>query len=333
MKKFFKLKLAFLFLFASKNLMAQSQEKKQTGKEDPVFLKVQWDNDIIRSFASKSDKYYTNGTKFDLYGNFLKWDASRYFLFKLKNPTTELYHLKFGQEIYTPDNLETPELATEDRPYAGWLYGTYGVTSYDEEKSQKLTSEVQVGLTGPLSFASEAQKNIHELTESDMPQGWRHQLSGNIGLNYRLKYEKGIWGNRYAEVIPAIEGNLGNINTSAQGSITFRGGLLNNYFRHNRQFDICPGEEQNKFRIFLTARPFVGAVAYNALLQGSLIGDKSPHALESSDLNRLYYGLQYGLTLEYGRFSMTVGESFQTPEFKGAQMLRYGSVGVRVRLN
>ena len=39
-------------------------------------------------------------------------------------PST-LYNIAFslGQDIYTPDNIESSTLLEEDRPYAGWLYG------------------------------------------------------------------------------------------------------------------------------------------------------------------------------------------------------------------
>src|SRR5213593_2452313 len=38
------------------------------------------------------------------------------------HPAAHKFGLEAGQEIFTPESLQTSELVVDDRPYAGWLY-------------------------------------------------------------------------------------------------------------------------------------------------------------------------------------------------------------------
>src|SRR2546426_6037625 len=88
-------------------------------------LSLTWDNDA----TAGSDKHYTQGARISYLS---KDDAMPQWLLHFANwppaigfdPEARKFSLAFSQEIYTPENLSTTALIPDDRPYAGWLYGT-----------------------------------------------------------------------------------------------------------------------------------------------------------------------------------------------------------------
>jgi len=191
------------------------------------FFAVTEENDLFSNpfTANHTDRHYTQGLKFtwlngdnDLpqWAKKLSDDLPQLGL----HTTAQNLGYVFGQNMYTPQNLHLSTLITNDRPYAGWLYGgvylqrrgDVGNSGVPVEES----FEVDFGTTGPNSLAAWAQTTFHEgFDTTDVPQGWHNQLIGEPGL--LLKYER-FWrfspdeaSARYVDFIPHLGGELGNI--------------------------------------------------------------------------------------------------------------------------
>src|SRR3546814_17295330 len=71
--------------------------------------------------------------------------------------------------MYTPDDVALRNPPLDDRPYAGWLYGSVGLIAETGRRLDQL--ELTLGVVGPASLAEQTQKLIHEITESQEPRG------------------------------------------------------------------------------------------------------------------------------------------------------------------
>jgi hypothetical protein len=93
-----------------------------------------------------------------------------------------------GQAIFTPHNLKLADPPPTDRPYAGFLYGAFGLVDDDGRNLDQL--QVQLGVIGPASLAEDTQKWIHGIINDRDPQGWSTQLRDEPGLV--IQYERSI---------------------------------------------------------------------------------------------------------------------------------------------
>jgi hypothetical protein len=195
-------------------------------RQGPFFAATE-ENDLFSNpfTGDHTDRHYTQGLKFTWLGgddDLPPWarqvsdDLPQLGL----RATAQNLGYVFGQNMYTPQNLHASALITNDRPYAGWLYG--GVYLQRREDMDDSTVpveesfEVDFGTTGPASLAGAIQTGFHEdYVSSDIPHGWHNQLAGEPGL--LLKYER-FWRlsvndqtARYVDFIPHMGGDLGNI--------------------------------------------------------------------------------------------------------------------------
>lgn len=132
-----------------------------------------------------------------------------------------------GQSMYTPSDITITNPSLQDRPYAGWLYGTIAVGVESGRQLDQL--EISVGVVGPASLAKQSQKFVHKIVGSNEPQGWGTQLKNEPGVvvNYQHSW-RGIAnttlsGNRM-DFTPHVGTVLGNVFTYADMGITVRYG-------------------------------------------------------------------------------------------------------------
>lgn len=97
-------------------------------------------------------------------------------------------HLALSETMYTPTDLLDRNANYHDRPYAGYLYGSYGHTLlYPRHLS---TTEVIVGVVGRASAARALQSLAHWSWSngSREPLGWDNQLANAPQLTLRQTY-------------------------------------------------------------------------------------------------------------------------------------------------
>ena len=119
-----------------------------------------------------------------------------------------------GQNIYTPRNLKLANPQFDDRPYAGWLYGTMGMDVETERQLDQFA--MTLGVLGPAAHAEPTQKFMHNITGSPPPQGWDSQLGNELGMVFSYQHS---WrelavtniGGLDLDLTPHIGGALGNV--------------------------------------------------------------------------------------------------------------------------
>ena len=98
------------------------------------YLSVSYENDLI---GSGSDQNYTSGVQFNYFNverkppEILNLLADSWLGFDIGEATATSYAL--GQKIYTPKNISNPNAQPNDRPWAGWLYGSVGLSNVSKE--------------------------------------------------------------------------------------------------------------------------------------------------------------------------------------------------------
>lgn len=159
------------------------------------------------------------------------------FLYKVNEPqivlpfvdqTKALTYMSFALtlEMYTPATYNDPEPDPDDRPYAGWLYGSFGLHQSSAERLDSV--ELQLGVVGPSAQAEAVQRFIHEHIIGDPVDGWQNQLHDELGVNLAYHHHR-----RYAfhtkayesVIVPRIGGVLGNVRTELDTGVLYRVGL------------------------------------------------------------------------------------------------------------
>jgi lipid A 3-O-deacylase len=288
-------------------------------------LSLGWENDAIDG----TDKHYTQGARIDYLSadNTLPaWlqsfsGALPAFGYEVN---AQKYGLGCGQEIYTPEDLDTPNPIPDDRPYAGWLYGRALLQRRGKAPLGLLVRETlnfDLGVVGPESLAEQTQKEWH----SRSPRGWEHQLRTEVAfmLNYRREYLAAFrtadnrWG---FDVIPHLGGAGGTLQTFLNAGTTIRVG----YHMPN---EFASGTTATTWGAYGFAGVDGRAVARNLFLDGNTFAH-SQHVHKEP----LAGEFVAGLTLAYKSFEATLSHTLRSREFKSQQSTdSFGSATLRVK--
>jgi hypothetical protein len=209
------MRLIFVLVFTFITLYA-----KETNWQLKQF-NIYFENDLF----SRTDGQYSSGEKFSFLYYIDQTDLFVYDLFLYDDPADNYINFAIVNQIFTPYDIAKRELIVDDRPYAGWTFFETGFHKSTHNTLQSLY--IQVGMVGPTSQAEDIQRFIHELTGSELPQGWDNQLKDELGINLRYVHN---WRASYTlggadfVVIPYTEVDLGNISIQALGGLTARFG-------------------------------------------------------------------------------------------------------------
>lgn len=166
------MKNSFLVLFLGTFSVLYSQKKLR--KE----FSIKTDNDLYISYSK--DRYYTSGV-------FLSYRALG------KNTTKRLekkiLEWEIGHQMYTPFRAVVTDISMHDRPFASYLYGSFGIQRV-YTNNQILNTSIQIGMIGPAAFGKELQDAIHDIYNFDKAVGWKHQIKNAFGLNLQASYQK-----------------------------------------------------------------------------------------------------------------------------------------------
>ncbi|PCI37214.1 MAG: hypothetical protein COB46_13795 [Rhodospirillaceae bacterium] len=265
----------------------------------------QLDNDKVVD----TDRHYTNGVRFaytptpdkdkpsqlQITGQAL----ARFAYFK--EPHQLRTGWSFGQEMYTPEDVETYTPDPTDRPYAGWTY--FGITMQNNIPASTLatgffagldrqdTMELDIGWIGPKAKAGQVQNSIHRMLNVPVSHGWRSQIKDELGLlgtrTIKLRTKQtDLFGFKGDSIIHTTA-HLGNVKTSLSGGMTIRfGGNLKEDFGPVYGTFAVP-QKAPKHLTWSTFLGFEGkAVARDIFLDGNTFKDgpdvkKKPLVLEA----------------------------------------------------
>lgn len=233
-----------------------------------------------------------------------------------------------GQNIYTPRAIDVGEPQPRDRPWAGWLYGGIGLSSFSGHRHQVLA--LKAGPTGPASLAEATQDAAHCcLGSSKDPLGWDNQLRPRLGV--QLSYQSthfhlmdgplGVqtsWGGMVGNVRTLLRGALAATWSPARGQ---RPAMLassldeGEFFTPDFRALALDGTVADSLRHTLFyAHLQVSAVAYNAFLQGRTYAGHS-----QIDPERLVGTSTLGFAVPLGargQHKISMAWKRRTPEFK-----------------
>lgn len=298
-------------------------------------LTIGLENDL---FGSGGDSHYTHGTEItyvtDTYQpQWLKGFASALQLYDEGDDLRVGWTL--GQQMYTPSNLEETALVLDDRPYAGWMYLSFGLlTETTDQRIRELNKlELIVGVVGPHSQAEEVQKWVHEITDSDEPKGWDNQLHNEttVDLQYQHEWIVPIVSNHF-DVVPRVGAMVGTSQRYAGGGFTFRLGdglnadagppLIRPNAAGSHYF-----QTSQSFYWYL----FVGGhgryVDHNIFLDGNDDGDS--HSVDKKDWVAEAQG---GIVMGWNRWRFTLTEIYRSREFKDQEEPdEFGSLTISYR--
>lgn len=273
---------------------------------------VQFENDIG---LGGTDRHYTHGSRASCMSDNQTGDATAREIaaglsfnvggYALLDSNREVrYSVALGQTMFTPEDLTQSELIVDDRPYAGWLFGSVGLvlgpraeqkagsTAFDRMESIQLT----LGMVGPASGADRTQKFVHSVIDAEKPRGWRNQLRNEPGfvLEYEQKWRTDSWnllpGSNLLQVdlMPSVGVALGNVHTYGSVAATFRiGNRLANDFGPPRirpsvagseYYEPSPDERLGAYLFFSIGGR---AVARNIFLDGNTF--RSSHSVEKKN--------------------------------------------------
>lgn len=137
-------------------------------------LRLQHDND----FFTLTDRYYSSG----LYLSYTH---------KLQNgilSDNEQLSFIIAQEVKTPSDIITPNIAEQDRPYVGFLGLKTGWSSV--KNSHGWDAKVLLGIAGNNSVAGGLQRWYHKIfAVSDHPV-WVEEMDNSFHFNAYLSFKK-----------------------------------------------------------------------------------------------------------------------------------------------
>jgi hypothetical protein len=219
--------------------------------------------------------------------------------------------------MYTPEDIENPLPQPGERPWAAWLFASFG-GAVDTSDRSRHEIEFQIGLTGDAAGGEFGQKFWHESTGSLHPLGWDNQLGPDLGVNAYYGFQH-IWKVAPAssriewDIVPSVKAAVGTMKTDVGIGGIFRVG------RNITDFPYVPVRSSSRRN--LAALPnleiygFVGgdvrAVAYNYLLEGSLFSSE-PVTVHP---RRYVRDLVFGVTARFRRYNLSYAIVRRSDEF------------------
>jgi len=257
-------------------------------------VEVAMENDIV----AKTDQHYTHGTRI----TYSYPVESSLFPDKKSSRSWVL-----GQYMYTPRNIRAEEMVIGDRPYAGWLYGAFDVSFYDDDSMDFV--ELAVGVTGSWSGGEETQTWFHEQFDATKPMGWDNQVDERVGVN--LTYMKKLkWKFNYSDAILKFNATAGNIQTHAGFGLTYRFG-----YNIPDNFGVVRMEPTSRnldsFGIYGIAGVSERFIAYNYFLEGNDVEETY-----DIQMNPWIYEMSLGFGVRCKSFDAIYLYNIRSKEFK-----------------
>lgn len=297
-------------------------------------LNLNLENDL---FGSGNDRHYTHGTELSYVSDTYQpsWLlSSASFLPFIQNRSETRFSVKLGQKMFTPDDISRKDLIMDDRPYAGWLYTSLGFLSDNRGQHRYIDKlELVLGLVGPDSGAESVQREIHELTDSEIPMGWNNQLDDEVTLDllYQRQWMIPIVSDN-ADIIPVVGFQLGTAMRYVSTGVTVRlgSGLGSDYGPPMiRPTSVGSGyfQPDQSFYWYLFAGISGRYVDHNLFLEGNRDGNNhGVHALE------WVADLQAGAVMGFGNWRFTLTNIFRTREFENQREPdEFGSIAISYR--
>ena len=318
----------------------------ESGPVPPVEFKIKHSTFSVVSENDKyfagTDRHYTNGLKFTWLGE-TDLNKSRQFVqtatrfIPWMDPEHKDWHYKvgfaLGHNTYTPTDTDTPTLLPNDRPYAGWLYGS--ILLHAQLDDQLRLVELSLGVIGPSALGRQFQNNWHDIIDVPHAEGWANQLHDEPGLqlSWERRYRTWQWNEAEGtqlgvDLVLRHRISVGNVGVHAAGGAVVRVG-----WRMPADFGadlIRPGGGNMandggpaRFSAYTYVSGEVRVVGRDLFLDGNTW--RHSHSV---DKRPVVADFSLGFVLHWPRFQIAYTQNYRTKDYYG-QLRRdvFGSLG------
>lgn len=300
-------------------------------------LRIYEDDDFFNVWGRGTDRAYSNGSQI---GYLYMKKKKSVFLDKWILPVAgsnaiNVFHWSVMQSTMTPNEIADTSYIPSDFYYAGALFATHGLTSYNPDKKYSFRSEFVFGVMGPWAFSEEGQTFIHHIISYQPPRGWAYQLPNAPLINYNFSYEVMLWNPiKSLEIVGNINGKLGTMISSVGASSYIRYGLFNPYFGDKNLVKAT----HRRFQLYIMARPLFSFVAYNALLQGGIFSSSDATFKQLSEdrqtqMRHWIIGMNYGVGIVIHRMSINYTQEPSTEWMSGTGKHSVGNITLLIPIS
>ncbi len=276
------------------------------------YFRINYENDLFVS----TDRNYTQGYSFEFVAPWLNKNPINYLLVRFVNE-----HNKYGLTIegigFTPKDIGSPEIQIGDRPYSSATVIKSFVIATNSVKRIRLSSALSIGMIGQSTLGKETQVAIHKLTDSTIPNGWKHQIRNDFVLNYQVNFEKELLNLKYAVLNGDAKIELGTLFTNAALGCNLVVGKYRSIYAESAA---------KPFQLYLFIQPLINFIGYDANLQGGVLNVKSPYTIADEDINRSTFQCNYGLIMKFRKYYFEFSQTYLTKEFESGTNVRWGSI-------
>ncbi len=307
--------------------------------EHKNYLSLSLEND---KFGGGTDQYYTSGARLTYFNvntpvpDYIDDLAESIPSFDLNDTTSTFFTL--GQNIYSPENITASSQQSDDRPWAGFLYGSVGLATLQDNHLDEL--ELTLGVVGPEAFGEQTQKLIHShLSDSPSPKGWKNQLDFEPGLilSAGRRWPGALHtdlGDYRLSADPNINFSLGNIYTHAGTGVSVTFGPYQGVLQDKppRVPPATPGTgffetPDQGWSWYLFASADGRVVGRNIFLDGNTFSDS-----HSVDKKYLVGDASIGAALTLGNYRVSYSYNIRSKEFDGQdEASAFGSLSLSTR--
>lgn len=277
---------------------------------------------VENDYFTDTDRYYTSGIKLDYLTPSSFPDPVRNLLqntvWSGGKDAVMRTQFSIGQNLYTPSDIRIAVPQPNDRPYAAWLYASYGIIAEWPDTVTNL--DLEIGVVGPDAGGKWAQTKAHEWFGGRTPRGWDLQVENRFGADLTLertwrRFELPAVLGVSAKIEPGIGATVGNVLDEAYVGATLRIGTdLGESTLPLRVRPSLAGsgiyDTTDGVGWYIFAGGTGSAVAYNYLLEG-----KTPYS-SNVEKNDFVGDLQFGAVLRLGRCQLATSYIIRSEEFK-----------------
>jgi lipid A 3-O-deacylase len=324
---------AAVIFFLILGLDVNGQDSKPT-----YMIRVYEDNDFFNIRGKGTDNSYTNGTRLDF---FYTKQRPSHFIDRLMpiagDSSVNIFGWGFMQVMVTPNNISTEFYQPNDYQYAGALYITHTLYSYNEKKKYDLQTELIAGIRGPHAFGRQVQSAIHRWIGYQKPLGWNNQLRTSPLVNINFTAEKQLL--RFGSFIEVIGGAQTSAGTFLDAITVYplvRIGKMSPYFTglFNQHGSYTSNGKRHNAQLYFVIRPQASAVLHNALFKGNNyyeVTTTKNFYEQPADISHYHSSLEFGAVIAHGNFSMAYTETHSRAYNEGLYHHSVGNLTVTVR--
>jgi hypothetical protein len=349
-------------LFIAINAYSQNDTNKY---RQIHFVKLNQANDLF-TYWFQSDREYSDGVNIEVAHRIFNNKVANFCLIGFKNTIYKDFSLAISQDMYTPKNTGTDTVIYNDRPYAAQLYFTYAKYTNDFWRGRKLKARAFIGVQGPIAFGEQAQNKVHRWIDNPTANGWEHQLSNGLVLDYELQYMQQIpLVSHITEIHGFARARVGALYNAAEVGFRFKighytdsytnfYGIVNPKFKYNftvsdlaklsasrkkiipkrirkkseqEQVTYLNNKLNRKFQFYFFTEGMFNYMLRDGSVEGSLIQfEDNVHSYSFDDYDHTNFIARYGFVLQYKGFYMEYMRYFKNDVFELYPVFGYGRI-------